>query len=114
MVERTTCAFRAFLGRATKGFAVVAEEQPPEQRPWQPAEPFGIVDQTDRSVALWNGGSCWPMAARVQFIAGSDHALDDLAAERVIVAGRGSSRRLYSIRLRTYCLLASRRRNICE
>lgn len=49
-------AFRAFLGRTTPGFAVFGEGEPPEQRPWLPAEPFGVVDEAGRSVALWANG----------------------------------------------------------
>jgi protein-L-isoaspartate(D-aspartate) O-methyltransferase len=50
------CAFRAFLGRTATGFAIFGEGDPPEQRPWLPAEPFGILDQAERSVALWSQG----------------------------------------------------------
>ncbi|HEY1412500.1 MAG TPA: hypothetical protein VGF36_10175, partial [Rhodopila sp.] len=49
-------AFRAFLGRTEPGFAIFGDGEPPEQRPWVPAEPFGIVDEADRSVALWRDG----------------------------------------------------------
>jgi protein-L-isoaspartate(D-aspartate) O-methyltransferase len=49
-------AFRAFLGRTNKGFAIFGDGEPPEPRPWLPAEPFGIVDQEEPSVALWSGG----------------------------------------------------------
>lgn len=49
-------AFRAFLGRTAPGFAVFGDGEPPEQRPWLPAEPFGIVDEAGPSVALWRGG----------------------------------------------------------
>jgi protein-L-isoaspartate(D-aspartate) O-methyltransferase len=49
-------AFRAFLGRTNKDFAIFGDGEPPEQRPWLPTEPFGIVDQADPSVALWSGG----------------------------------------------------------
>ena len=49
-------AFRAFLGRVAPGFAVFGEGEPPEQRPWHPAEPFGVVDEADRSVAFWKSG----------------------------------------------------------
>lgn len=49
-------AFRAFLGRVAPGFAIFGEGEPPEQRPWLPAEPFGFVDESDRSVAIWSGG----------------------------------------------------------
>ena len=44
------------LGRTAPGFAVFGEGEPPEQRPGIPAEPFGIVDAADGSVALWRGG----------------------------------------------------------
>jgi len=49
-------AFRAFLGRVAPGFTVFGEGEPPEQRPWLPAEPFGIVDEANRSVAVWSDG----------------------------------------------------------
>ena len=49
-------AFRAFLGRVAPGFAISGSGEPPEQRPWLPAEPFGIVDRAGRSVALWRRG----------------------------------------------------------
>ena len=49
-------AFRAFLGRVSPGFTVFGEGEPPEQRPWLPAEPFGLVDKADRSVAFWKSG----------------------------------------------------------
>ena len=49
-------AFRAFLGRTAAGFTVFGGGEPPEQRPWLPAEPFGIVDEAGRSVALWRDG----------------------------------------------------------
>jgi protein-L-isoaspartate(D-aspartate) O-methyltransferase len=49
-------AFRAFLGRTAPGFAVFGMGEPPEHRPGEPTEPFGIVDEADRSVALWRGG----------------------------------------------------------
>jgi hypothetical protein len=49
-------AFRAFLGRTAAGFALFGEGDPPEPRPWLPAEPFGIVNQSERSVALWSRG----------------------------------------------------------
>jgi len=48
--------FRAFLGRTTRGFAVFGDGEAFEQRFWTPAEPFGIVDDADRSVALWRDG----------------------------------------------------------
>jgi hypothetical protein len=50
------CAFRAFLGRTAADFTIFSEGDPPEQRPWLPAEPFGIVNQAERSVALWSRG----------------------------------------------------------
>ncbi len=49
-------AFRAFLGRTEPGFTVFGEGEPAEQRPWLPAEPFGIVDAAGRSVSVWSGG----------------------------------------------------------
>jgi protein-L-isoaspartate(D-aspartate) O-methyltransferase len=49
-------AFRAFLGRTNAGFAIFGDGEPPEPRPWLPAEPFGIVDQEEPSVALWSRG----------------------------------------------------------
>jgi protein-L-isoaspartate(D-aspartate) O-methyltransferase len=49
-------AFRAFLGRTAAGFAIFSEGDPPEPRPWLPAEPFGILNQSERSVALWSRG----------------------------------------------------------
>ena len=49
-------AFRAFLGRTAEGFAIFGDGEPPEQRPWLPAEPFGILDQAERAVALWSRG----------------------------------------------------------
>ena len=49
-------AFRAFLGRTAAGFAIFGEGDPPEPRPWLPAEPFGILHQSERSVALWSRG----------------------------------------------------------
>ena len=55
-VGGAVAAFRAFLGRVALGFAVFGEGEPPEQRPWLPAEPFGVVDEADRSVAVWAGG----------------------------------------------------------
>ncbi len=50
-------AFRAFLGRTAPGFAVFGKGEPSEQRLCTPAEPFGIVDDADRSVALWREGA---------------------------------------------------------
>ena len=49
-------AFRAFLGRTAPGFAVFGDGDAFEQRVWTPTEPFGIVDETDGSVALWRDG----------------------------------------------------------
>ena len=49
-------AFRAFLGRVAPGFTIFGSGEPPEQRPWLPAEPFGIADAARRSVALWRSG----------------------------------------------------------
>jgi protein-L-isoaspartate(D-aspartate) O-methyltransferase len=49
-------AFRAFLGRTAAGFAIFGDGDPPEQRPWLPAEPFGILHQAERSVAQWSRG----------------------------------------------------------
>jgi hypothetical protein len=49
-------AFRAFLGRTAAGFAIFGDGDPPEERPWLPAEPFGILDRAEHSVALWNRG----------------------------------------------------------
>jgi protein-L-isoaspartate(D-aspartate) O-methyltransferase len=49
-------AFCAFLGRTAADFAIFSDGDPPEQRPWLPAEPFGILDQAGHSVALWSRG----------------------------------------------------------
>ena len=49
-------AFRAFLGRVAPGFMVFGEGEPPEQRSWPPTEPFGLVEESDRSVAVCSGG----------------------------------------------------------
>lgn len=49
-------AFRAFVGRTNKGFTIFGDGEPPEPRAWLPAEPFGIVDPEEPSVALWSGG----------------------------------------------------------
>jgi protein-L-isoaspartate(D-aspartate) O-methyltransferase len=49
-------AFCAFLGRTAADFAIFGDGDPPEQRPWLPAEPFGILDQAGHSVALWSRG----------------------------------------------------------
>jgi len=50
-------AFCAFLGRTAAGFAIFGDGDPLEQRPWLPAEPFGILDQAEHSVALWSRGA---------------------------------------------------------
>lgn len=49
-------AFRAFLGRTAAGFAIFGGADAPEPRPWLPAEPFGVVDQAERSIAMWRQG----------------------------------------------------------
>ena len=49
-------AFRAFLVRAALDFAIFGDGDPRELRPWLPAEPFGILHQAERSVALWSRG----------------------------------------------------------
>jgi protein-L-isoaspartate(D-aspartate) O-methyltransferase len=49
-------AFRAFLARTAKGFTIFGDGETPEPRSWPLAEPFGIVDRLDPSVALWSGG----------------------------------------------------------
>ena len=49
-------AFRVFLGRVAPGFMMFGSGDAPEQRPWLPAEPFGIVDAAGRSVAIWREG----------------------------------------------------------
>ena len=49
-------SFRAFLGRVALGFSVFGEGEAPRWRPGSRTEPFGIVDETGRSVALWCGG----------------------------------------------------------
>jgi protein-L-isoaspartate(D-aspartate) O-methyltransferase len=56
MAGSAVTAFRAFLGRTAPGFAVFGEGEQPEQRPGIPAEPFGILDAADGSVALWRAG----------------------------------------------------------
>ena len=48
-------AFRAFLGRTAAGFAIFGEGDPPEQR-LLPEEPFGILNEAERSVAAWSRG----------------------------------------------------------
>jgi protein-L-isoaspartate O-methyltransferase len=48
-------SFRAFLGRTAAGFAIFSEGDPPVQRPLQ-EEPFGILNEAERSVALWSRG----------------------------------------------------------
>lgn len=50
-------AFRVFLSQTVPGFAIFGDGEPPEQRAWLPAEPFGIVDAARRSVALWRAGA---------------------------------------------------------
>lgn len=52
----TVTAFRAFLGRTAADFAIFGDGEEPEQRPWLPAEPFGILDRVARSVAMWRQG----------------------------------------------------------
>ncbi len=53
--------FRAFLGRTAPGLAAFAAGAEVEWTPWLPAPPssramppFGLVDEADRSVALWD------------------------------------------------------------
>jgi len=55
--------FRAFLGRTESGMALFAPRADAEWRPWlpvapsrRPTPPFGLVDESDRSVALWDAG----------------------------------------------------------
>jgi SAM-dependent methyltransferase len=50
-------AFRAFLDRTAAGFAVFGDGDPPEQRPWLPEEPFGILNEAERCGALAASGS---------------------------------------------------------
>jgi protein-L-isoaspartate(D-aspartate) O-methyltransferase len=52
-------AFRAYLGRTEPDFTTFGDSEPREPRPWlsaEPAEPFGLVDEAARSVALWDRG----------------------------------------------------------
>ncbi len=55
--------FRAFLGRTEPGMAVFTADAGKGRTPWQPVPPgsrpvsaFGLVDEAERSVALWDGG----------------------------------------------------------
>jgi len=55
--------FRGFLGRTEPGMAVFTAGVDAGWAPWRPAlpssrpiPPFGLVDEADRSVALWNAG----------------------------------------------------------
>ena len=55
--------FRAFLGRTEPGMAVFTADAGEGWTPWRPVAPgsrsvsaFGLVDEADRSVALWDGG----------------------------------------------------------
>jgi protein-L-isoaspartate(D-aspartate) O-methyltransferase len=55
--------FRAFLGRTESGSALFTARVEAEWRPWRPVVPpgrgtlrFGLVDEGDRSVALWDAG----------------------------------------------------------
>jgi len=91
-------AFRAFLGRTNKGFAIFGDGEPPEQRPWLPAEPFGIVDQEEPSVALWSGGELLAyggegaMRALVQsYVDWASYGLPGLAGFALQVVRTGSS-----------------------
>jgi protein-L-isoaspartate(D-aspartate) O-methyltransferase len=54
--ESAVIAFRAFLGRTAAGFAIFGSGDGSEPRPWLPAEPFGIVDRAERSIAMWRQG----------------------------------------------------------
>jgi len=49
-------AFRAFLGRTATDFAIFGDGDPAEQQPSAPAEPFGIVNCAEHSVAQWSRG----------------------------------------------------------
>lgn len=49
----TVAAFRAFLGRIVTNFTVFGSNEPLELLL---AEPFGVVDEAERSVALWSAG----------------------------------------------------------
>jgi protein-L-isoaspartate(D-aspartate) O-methyltransferase len=55
--------FRAFLGRTEPGMATFAAETDTGWTPWRPVPPssrpvapFGLVDEAERSVALWDAG----------------------------------------------------------
>lgn len=55
--------FRVFLGRTEPGMVLFAPRADAEWRPWLPVPPsrgqtppFGVVDESDRSVALWDAG----------------------------------------------------------
>jgi len=55
--------FRAFLGRTEPGMAAFTADADAGWTPWRPVppgsrpmSPFGLVDEADRSVALWDGG----------------------------------------------------------
>lgn len=56
MAGSAVSAFRAFLGRTAADFVIFGEGDPPEERPWLPTEPFGILDRAEPSVALWSRG----------------------------------------------------------
>lgn len=51
--DSTVAAFRAFLGRITTSFAILGSDELLKQ---SSVEPFGIVDEAERSVAIWSGG----------------------------------------------------------
>ncbi|WP_428532310.1 protein-L-isoaspartate O-methyltransferase family protein [Rhodopila sp.] len=54
--------FRSFLGRTEPGLVVAATEPDAKWTPWRPAQaslptpPFGLVDDADGSLALWDAG----------------------------------------------------------
>ena len=54
--------FRGFLGRTEPGLVVAATEPDAKWTPWRPAQaslsipPFGLVDDADGSLALWDAG----------------------------------------------------------
>ena len=48
--------FPRLLGPHRAGFAIFGDGDPPEPRPWLPAEPFGILHRAEHSVALWSRG----------------------------------------------------------
>ncbi len=59
----TAAQFRDFLGRTEPGMAVFTAGTDAGWTPWRPAlpssrpiPPFGLVDEADRSVALWDAG----------------------------------------------------------